>query len=112
MNTSESIKTLVDQSKDYLETKFELTKLKAIDKSADVLSTAIVMVSMIFLGSLFIVFVSIALALILGSWLGSAFYGFLIIGAFYGLLLLLIFLQRDKWIKTPIANGLINKMLK
>jgi hypothetical protein len=70
------------------------------------------MVAMIFLGSLFIIFISTALALILGNWLGSAFYGFLIIGAIYGLLLLLIFLQRDKWIKTPIANGLINKMLK
>ena len=112
MNTTESIKTLVDQSKDFLETKFELTKLKAIDKSADVLSTVIVMVAMIFLGSLFIIFISIALALILGNWLGSTYYGFLIVGGVYGLLLLLIFLQRDKWIKTPIANGLINKMLK
>ena len=112
MNTTESIKTLVDQSKDFLETKIELTKLKAIDKSADVVSTAIVMVSMIFIGSLFIVFISIAAALMLGNWLGSAHYGFLIMGGVYGLLLLLIYLQREKWIKIPIANGLINKMLK
>jgi hypothetical protein len=48
----------------------------------------------------------------LGNWLGSAKYGFLMVGAIYGLLLLLIFLKKDKWIKTPIANGLINKMLK
>lgn len=112
MNTTESIKTLVDQSKDFLETQIELTKLKAIDKSSDVLSSAIVMISIIFLGSLFIIFVSIALALILGTWLGSTPYGFLIVGGFYGLLLLLIYLQRNKWIKIPIANGLINKMLK
>ena len=112
MNTTESIKTLIDQSKDFLETKIELTKLKAIDKSADVLSTAIVMVSMIFFGSLFVIFISIALALMLGNWLGSAHYGFLIVGGVYGLLLLLIYLRRDKWIKTPISNGLINKMLK
>jgi hypothetical protein len=112
MNTTESIKTLVDQSKDFLETKIELTKLKAIDKSADVVSTAIVMVAIIFLGSLFVIFTSIALALMLGNWLGSAHYGFLIIGAIYGLILLVIFLQKEKWIKTPIANGLINKMLK
>ena|SRR5664279_4614367 len=112
MNTTESIKTLVDQSKDFLETQIELTKLKAIDKSADVVSTAIVMVSIIFLGSLFVIFISIAFALMLGSWLGSAHYGFLIVGAIYGLLLLLIFIKKDQWIKTPIANGLINKMLK
>lgn len=112
MNTTESIKTLIDQSKDFLETKIELTKLKAIDKSADVLSTVIVMVSIIFLGTLFVIFISIAAALILGSWLGSEYYGFLIVGGVYGLLLLLIFLKKEKWIKTPIANGLINKMLK
>jgi hypothetical protein len=112
MNTTDSIRTLIDQSRDYLETKIELTKLKTIDKSADVLSSVIVMVTMIFLGSLFIIFISIAAALMLGSWLGSAYYGFLIVGGFYALLLLLIYLQRDKWIKVPIANGLISKMLK
>jgi hypothetical protein len=112
MNTTESIRTLIDKSKDYLETKIELTKLKTIDKSADVLSTAIVMVSMIFIGSLFVVFISTALALLLGNFLGAYYYGFFIVGGVYAILLLIIYLQRDKWIKTPIANGLINKMLK
>jgi hypothetical protein len=112
MNTTDSIKSLIDKSKDYLETKIELTKLKTIDRSADILSSVIVMVSMIFLGSLFIIFISIALALMIGQWLGTVQYGFLIMGGFYALLLLLIYLRREKWIKTPIANGLINKMLK
>jgi len=112
MNTTDSIRTLIDQSKDYLETKIELTKLKTIDKSADVLSSVVVMVTIIFLGSLFIIFISIAAALMLGNMLGSAHYGFLIVGGFYALLLLLIYLQRDRWIKVPIANGLISKMLK
>lgn len=112
MTTTDSIKTLIDKSKDYLETKIELTRLKTIDKSADVLSTVIVMVSMIFIASLVIVFISIAMALLLGKWLGSGYIGFFIVGGFYALILLIIYVQRDKWIKTPIANGLINKMLK
>jgi hypothetical protein len=112
MNTTDSIRTLIDKSKDYLDTKIELTKLKTIDKSADVLSTAIVMVVMIFIGSLFVIFISIALALLIGRMLGAYHYGFFIMGGIYGILLLIIYLQKDKWIKTPIANGLINKMLK
>jgi hypothetical protein len=112
MYTTDSIKSLIDQSKDYLETKIELTKLKTIDRSADILSSVIVIVTMIFLGSLFIIFISIALALLLGNWLGAVYYGFLIVGGFYALLLLLIYIQREKWIKAPIANGLISKMLK
>jgi hypothetical protein len=107
-----SIKTLIDESKDYLDTKIELTKLKAIDKSADVLSSVVVMVAMIFIGSLFILFTSIAMALLLGKMMGAYYYGFFAVGGFYALLVILIYLQRDKWIKTPIASGLINKMLK
>ncbi len=50
MTSADSIKTLIDKSKDYLETKIELAKLRTIDKSADVLSTVVVMVSMILVG--------------------------------------------------------------
>jgi phosphoglycerol transferase MdoB-like AlkP superfamily enzyme len=112
MTSTDSIKSLIDKSKDYLDTKIELTKLKTIDKSADVLSTVIVMVSMIFVGSLFLIFTSIALAIWFGSLLGAYHYGFFIMGGFYAIILLIIYVQREKWIKIPIANGLINKMLK
>ena len=112
MTHTDSIKALLDKSKDYLDTKIELTKLKTIDKSADVLSTVFVGISMIFLGSLFVLFVSVGLALMLGKVLGAYQYGFFIMGGFYALILLLIYIQREKWLKAPITNGLINKMLK
>ena len=112
MNSQDTIKTLIDKSKDYLETKIELTKLKTIDKSADILSAVVVIVSMIFIGSLVIILISIGLSLYLGRLLGAYHYGFFVMGGFYALVLLLIFIQREKWIKTPISNGLINKMLK
>jgi Putative Actinobacterial Holin-X, holin superfamily III len=111
-STTESIRSLIDKSKDYLETQLELTKLKTIDKSSDVLSTAIVFVFMAFLGVLVLMFVSIAVALLIGESMGSYHSGFFIVGGFYALLLLIIFLQRDKWIKNPIANSLIGKMMK
>jgi hypothetical protein len=112
MNSQDTIKTLIDKSKDYLETKIELTKLKTIDKSADVLSAVVVIVSMIFIGSLVIILISIGLSLFLGRLLGAYHYGFFVMGGFYAIVLLVIFIQREKWIKTPISNGLINKMLK
>jgi len=112
MSSADSIKTLIDKSKDYLDTKIELTKLKTIDKSADVLSTVVVMVSMIFISFLLILFLSIALAIMLGKMLGDYSYGFFIMGGFYAVILLVIYIKREKWIKTPIANDLINKMLK
>jgi hypothetical protein len=112
MTSADSIKTLIDKSKDYLDTKIELAKLRTIDKSADVLSTVVVMVSMILVAFFFIFFISVAFAMWLGRSLGSYHYGFFIVGGFYAIILLVIYVQRGKWIKTPIANGLINKMLK
>ena len=109
-HSTDSIKNLIDQSKDYLETRVELTKLKAIDKSADVVSGMIVGVSMVVLGFLVLVFLSIAAALLIGEALGEYYYGFFIMGGFYALLLLLIFVQRNRWIKIPVANGIIHKM--
>jgi hypothetical protein len=96
MTTTDSIKSLIDKSKDYLDTKIELTRLKTIDKSADVLSTVVVMVSVIFLGFFFILFVSIALALMLGKWLGVLLPWFFYYGGVSALILLIIYIQREK----------------
>ena len=112
MTTTDSIKSLFDKSKDYLDSKIELTKLKTIDKSADVLSTLIVTMSMVLITFLFILLISIAFAMLIGKALGAYSYGFFIMGGFYGIVLLVCYLQRNKWIKTPIADGIINKMLK
>jgi len=76
MTYTESIKALIDKSKDYLETKIELTRLKTIDKSADVLSTVVVTVSMLIVSFLLILFISLAIALFLGKMLGAYHYGF------------------------------------
>jgi uncharacterized protein YqhQ len=112
MASTDSIKTLIDKSKDYLETKIELTRLKTIDKSADVLSTVVVTVSILFISFILILFISLALALYLGRVLGAYHYGFFIMGGVYAIILLIIYLKRQKWIKTPIANELISKMMK
>ena len=107
-----SIETLIKQSGEYLETKIELTKLKAINTSSDVLSNLVYLFVKIMIIFLFIGFVSIALAIMIGNILGEYYYGFLITGGFYLFVLLIVYIQRKKWIKGPIANSLINKMLR
>ena len=112
MNSIDSVKTLIEMSGDYLDTKIELTKLKTIDKSSDVLSNMVDLFIRILITFLFIVFCSIALAILIGDTLGAYYYGFFIVGGFYSIILLIIYIQRKKWIKRPVANNLINKMLK
>jgi len=112
MTPTDSIKVLIDKSKDYLDTKIELARLKTIDKSADVLSSTVVMIAVILFSFMMVLFLSIGIAMLIGKSLGAYHYGFFIVGGFYALVLAVIYFQRGKWIKTPIANGLINKMLK
>ena len=107
-----SIETLLKTSGEYLETKIELTKLKAINTSSDVLSNLVYLLVKIMIIFLLIGFVSIALAIMIGNALGEYYYGFLIAGGFYLIVLLIVYIQRKKWIKGPIANSLINKMLR
>ena len=107
-----SIETLIKKSGEYLDTKLELTKLKAINTSSDVLSNMVYLIVKILIIFLFVGFVSVALAMLIGKTLGDYYYGFLIVGGFYLIVLLIIYVQRKKWIKGPVANSLINKMLK
>jgi cytochrome c biogenesis protein CcdA len=107
-----SIETLIKKSGEYLDTKLELTKLKAINTSSDVLSNMVYLIVKILIIFLFVGFVSVALAILIGKTLGDYYYGFLIVGGFYLIVLLIIYVQRKKWIKVPVANSLINKMLK
>jgi hypothetical protein len=107
-----SVETLIKKSGEYLDTKLELTKLKAINTSSDVLSTMVYWIIKILIIFLFIGFASVGLALWIGQAFGEYYYGFIMVGGFYLIVLLLIYAQRKKWIKGPVANSLINKMLK
>ena len=107
-----SVETLIKTTREYLDSKIELTKLKAINTSSDVLSSMIYWIVKILLIFMFIGFVSIAAAILISKSLGEYYYGFLIVGGFYLFVLLIIYVQRKKWIKGPVANGLISKMLK
>ena len=107
-----SVETLIKKSGEYLDIKLELTKLKAINTSSDVLSTIVYWIVKILIIFLFIGFISVGLAICIGQTFGENYYGFIIVGGFYLIVLLLIYAQRKKWIKSPVANDLINKMLK
>jgi len=112
MDAAPSVKTLIVKSRDYLETKIELAKLKAIDKSSDILSGLVFSIVKIVMILFLTIFVSIGLAVYLGALLGEYYYGFLIVAGIYALVMLIIYVQRKKWIKEPIENGLIDKILK
>lgn len=106
------VEALVDRVKSYAETRIDLLKLKAIDKGSSFISLIITMISVVLIGFIFFMFISIGIALFLGDLLGKSYYGFFIIAGFYGITGLVFFVYRAKWLKTPIANAMIKKLME
>ena len=111
-NQSTSIEVLIERVKSYIDTRIDLLKLKAIDKSSSFLSLLITMIAVILISFIFFIFLNIGIALYLGDLLGKAYYGFFIIAAFYIIVGLVLFSLREKLLKTPIINAMIKKLME
>jgi hypothetical protein len=106
------IQELFERAGDYGKTTMELLKLKAIDKSANVISSLAAKTVLILIVAMFLLTGSIALALWLGELLGKTYYGFLALAGFYGFIALLLLLFRNQWIKKPVSDSIIKKILQ
>lgn len=109
---TDHIETLFKRAGDYLKTRLELIKLKAVDKSSDMISNLVSKVIVLLVFTLFITILNIGIALFLGELLGKAYYGFFVLAGFYLIVGLIFWAFRKKWFKEPISDKLIQKFLK
>jgi len=109
---TEHIESLFANAGEYLENKTELWKLKVVDKTSEAVSSIAEKAIMIVVGIIFFILLNIALALLIGYWLGQSFYGFFIMAGLYGIVGLVLHLSKNKLIKTPVSNMIIQKFLK
>jgi hypothetical protein len=108
---SHIIDSLFDQIGNYGDTRIEILKLSAVDKASELISFASVRAALYLMVSGAILFSSIAIALLLGEWLGRYSYGFFIVSIAFVLAAILIYVLRDKWIRDPVARLVITKAL-
>lgn len=106
------METLVERASVYGKSTFELAKLKALDKTSDMVSSIIPHSIVVVLIATFLLFFNLGLALWLGEILGKNYYGFLVIAAFYGVIGIIIHFFMHKSLKTMIGNGIIKQVLK
>ena len=102
---------LFEKAGNYLETRLDLLKLQAIDKSSDVTSSLVSRIAILLILLLAIFIANIGLAIWIGELIGKVYLGFFIVAAFYALLAWLIHIFRKSWIKDPITNILIKKFV-
>ena len=110
-NDPTAVEELFYKLKDYIETTFDLFKLKAINKVSGFTSTVIVSIILIILLFLIMICISIGFALLIGLWLGQAFWGFFIMGVLYLIIGLILFASRGKLLKEPISDKFIKELI-
>ena len=108
----DNIESLFERTTEYIETRIDLYKLKVVDKSSDVLSSVISKMIVFLVFVMFIFIINIGIALLLGELLGKSWYGFFALAGFYLITGLIFNSMRRKWFKEPIANKMIQKILK
>ena len=110
-STSSLIESLFGQTKEYVDNRLELFKLKMIDKSSNVASAVIAGVALFVVFFIFFIVFNIGLALLIGDLLGKSYLGFLILAVIYAIAGFVIFSKRSKIFKEPVTGMLIRKFL-
>jgi len=110
-NPINSVEALFEKTTDYLETRIELVKLQAVNKITDVVSSLVSRLIIMIIIVLMVVVLNTGVALWLGEILGKMHYGFFCVAGFYLLVVLILAATRRSWLKKPIANKLVRKML-
>jgi hypothetical protein len=105
------MEAIIQKAGEYLETRIELMRLQTVSKSSDVVSHLLTQIVLIVILILFFLMVNIGLAMWLGDVMGKSYYGFFTVAAVDGIVGILFFLLRKSWLKEPINNLMVRKLL-
>ena len=108
----EHFNDLIERADTYAKTSVDLLKLKTIDKVADGTSGFVAWVAVLIAVILFFITLNFGIALWLGAILEKIYLGFFIVAGFYAVLGFVLYLFRNKWIKKPLNDSMVNEMLK
>ena len=100
----------VDHLKSYVNTKIDQAKFGVAEKASDMLSLFIAKTMIVVIFFLFILFVSQSAAYLIGGFFDKTWLGFLIVGGFYLFVAVLTWIGREKMIRLPIMNAIINRL--
>ncbi|MBK9270092.1 MAG: hypothetical protein IPM48_00710 [Saprospiraceae bacterium] len=103
---------LVQKAQEYWETSLELYKLKLIDQFTSLFSSFVVHLICLILFTLFMLMMSIGIAVWMGEWMGKLYLGFLALAAVYIILVVLVHFLLRRRIKLKVSNSLISHLTK
>ncbi|MEP7145156.1 MAG: hypothetical protein ABI707_19880 [Ferruginibacter sp.] len=110
-NQPHTMGALFENAGDYLETRLDLLKLKAISKTSDAASSIVSGLTILLIISFALVMLNIGLSIWVGELLGKTYLGFFAVAGFYILIAFVLHLFRHSWLKGPMSSMIIKKML-
>ncbi len=110
MEQNNKVEKFLTDVKEYAEVRFDMVSLNIQDKFSDIVSSLVSIVVLSVLALLILLFAGLGAAIWLGEYLNNPPVGFFCITGFYVLLALVLFFNRERWIKFPIMNSLIKKI--
>jgi uncharacterized protein YqhQ len=111
-NIATNIDKLYQKAEQYSKTTLELVKLKTIDKTTDIISSLAVSFIMIIIAAIFTMFINIGIAIWIGDVFNNMALGFFVISGFYLIVGIIVYLNKQYFIKTPVNNLVIKKLLE
>lgn len=112
MEDQSKIQQIFRHVENYISTSVELYKLKAYQKVAQITTTVLTSVLIGLFCMLFLIFVSIGLALYLGEVMGRMHYGFMIVAGIYLVLSIIVYALSKKVLKDKINTMIVRKIFK
>ena len=111
-NNTQLIESLLEKATDYGKTSYELAKLRALDKTQDVVSSFVPHYVVSVVITFFILFSGLGLAFWLGEVLGKAYLGLLVVAAFFAIAGIVLHFFMHTWLKKLVANSFIKQVYK
>lgn len=102
---------LFEKVENYANTSIDLLKLNAVEKSADVISSLSYRIVLLLIVAMFTLFVNIGVSMYIGKLLNEYFLGFFIVSTVYLILGIVVYIFRNKFLKIPVSNMVITKLL-
>jgi phosphoglycerol transferase MdoB-like AlkP superfamily enzyme len=105
-------KLLISKTENFTKTSIDLLKLSMVEKTADVVSSVTSKLVILLIVAMFIFLLNIGLSLWISEILQSPYLGFLIVSGFYLIISVVVYYYRLQWLKNPISDKIVTKLLK
>jgi len=108
-----NIEEIAGHVKEYINVRIDKAKLTTAEKSSLVLSNIIAGAILLAAFLFSLLFASIAAAYMMAGWMGKPlFAGFLVVAGFYFLTGLIIWAAKERLIRIPVMNSIIQQLFK